>query len=191
VGYLISSGSNNIGFGGSSLNALTSGSQNTAIGNNTLASVVTASSNSAFGYQSLGSTVGGNNTGAGFNSGYYATGSKGTFIGDSAGIATATVGGLAGVAITSGANNTMLGQASSSTSATGTYRTAIGSDSRCQSNNAIKLGRDTLDVVILPSMTTTVRDAVSSPAGGSLIFNSQTSKLNFFNGTAWEAVTST
>jgi hypothetical protein len=127
----------------------------------------------------------------GFNSGYSSTGNENVFVGETAGYATATVGGLAGVAITSGANNTMLGQASSSTSATGTYRTAIGSDSRCQNNNAIKLGRDTLDVVILPSMTTVVRDAVSSPAGGSLIFNSTTNKLNFYNGTAWEAVTST
>jgi hypothetical protein len=84
----------------------------------------------------------------------------------------------------------MLGQNTAPTSATGTYRTAIGSDSRCQRDNAIKLGRDTLDVVILPSMTTTVRDAVSSPAGGSLIFNSTTSKLNFYTGSAWEAVTS-
>jgi hypothetical protein len=100
------------------------------------------------------------------------------------------VGGLTGKNITSGGNNTIIGAGAGTTSATGTYRTAIGSDSRCQSNNAIKLGRDTLDVVILPSMTTAVRDAVSSPAGGSLIFNSTTNKLNFYNGTAWEAVTS-
>jgi hypothetical protein len=88
----------------------------------------------------------------------------------------------------------MLGQNTASTTAAGTYRTAIGSDSRCQNDNAIKLGRDTLDVVILPSMTTTQRNAVTSPAGGSLIFNTSTGKINFWNSTAvtpaWEAVTS-
>jgi len=183
-------GDYNILVGRNAGKALTTGSNNSAIGGLSLLACVSGSSNVAIGYQSLGLNTSGANTAVGHNSGYYSTSSNGTYIGQSAGIATATVGGLAGVAITTGANNTMIGQASSSTSMTGTYRTAIGSDSRCQNNNAIKLGRDTLDVVILPSMTTAVRDAVRSPAGGSFIFNSTTSKLNFYNGTAWEAVTS-
>jgi len=41
-----------------------------------------------------------------------------------------------------------------------------------------------------PRMTTTQRDAISSPAAGLIIYNSTTNKLNFYNGTAWEAVTS-
>ena len=194
VGYLINSGSNNIGFGATSLNSLTSGSQNTAIGNSTLASVVTTSSNSAFGFQSLGLTTGSNNTAAGFNSGYYATGSKGTFIGDSAGIATATVGGLVGVAITTGANNTMIGQASSSTLAAGTYRTAIGSDSRCESNNAIKLGRDTLDVVLLPKMTEAQLATAATTLGavkGAIAYctdGAHADHVFFYNGTAWAKI---
>jgi len=186
VGYLINSGSNNIGFGSTSLNALTSGSQNTAIGNNTLASVTTTGSNTAIGYQSLGLTAGSSNTGVGFNSGYYATGSKGTFIGDSAGIATATVGGLAGVAITSAVNCTMLGQGSGSTSATGDYRTAIGSDSRCNAANALKLGRDTLDRVIFPSWTA---DPASDLVVGMVIFRSDTSTLKVYTSTGWKTIT--
>lgn len=42
----------------------------------------------------------------------------------------------------------------------------------------------------LPVMTTTQRDAISSPKEGSLIFNTTTNKLNFYTGAAWEAVTS-
>ena len=43
----------------------------------------------------------------------------------------------------------------------------------------------------LPSrLTTTQRDDIVSPATGLMIYNSTTNKLNFFNGTAWEAVTS-
>jgi hypothetical protein len=42
---------------------------------------------------------------------------------------------------------------------------------------------------LLPSYTTTERDALTARAGLT-IFNSTTSKLNFYNGSAWEAVTS-
>jgi hypothetical protein len=120
------------------------------------------------------------------NAGYYSTSANGTYIGQSAGIATATVGGLVGVAITTGANNTMLGQASSSTSATGTYRTAIGSDSRCQSDNAIKLGRDTLDKVIIPSWADAPTTSLSA---GMLYYDTTLAKLRVYT-TAWETITS-
>ena len=41
-----------------------------------------------------------------------------------------------------------------------------------------------------PRMTTTQRNAISSPAAGLMIYNTSTNKLNFFNGSTWEAVTS-
>ena len=41
-----------------------------------------------------------------------------------------------------------------------------------------------------PVLTTTQRDAISSPAEGLMIYNTTTNKLNFYNGSAWEAVTS-
>lgn len=40
-----------------------------------------------------------------------------------------------------------------------------------------------------PSYTTTERDNLT-PTAGLIIFNSTTSKLNFYNGSAWAAVTS-
>lgn len=190
-GFSITGGSSNMLFGEFSGNLITSGSQNVACGVSSLRGVTTTSENTAIGFQALYSTTGSKNTGIGVNSSWTCTsGSKNTFIGEYSGASTDAIGGLTGVGITTGSNNTMLGQNTASTSNAGSYRTAIGSDSRCQNDNAIKLGRDTLDVVIIPSMTTTVRDAVSTPAGGSVIFNSTTKKLNFYTGTAWEAVTS-
>lgn len=43
--------------------------------------------------------------------------------------------------------------------------------------------------IVLPSITTTQRDAMANKAG-ILIFNSTTGKLNFNTGSGWEAVTS-
>lgn len=41
-----------------------------------------------------------------------------------------------------------------------------------------------------PRMTGTERDAISSPTAGLIVYNSTTNKLNFYNGSAWEVVTS-
>jgi hypothetical protein len=41
-----------------------------------------------------------------------------------------------------------------------------------------------------PRMGTTQRNAISSPVAGLIVYNTSTNKLNFYNGTAWEAVTS-
>lgn len=41
-----------------------------------------------------------------------------------------------------------------------------------------------------PRMTGVQRDAIATPAAGLMVYNTTTNKLNFYNGTAWEAVTS-
>jgi hypothetical protein len=41
-----------------------------------------------------------------------------------------------------------------------------------------------------PRMTTANRDAITSVPAGLMIYNTSTNKLNFYNGSAWEAVTS-
>jgi hypothetical protein len=49
------------------------------------------------------------------------------------------------------------------------------------------------DKLVLPSYSTVtfaLALQILDPAPGMLVFNSFTGKLNFFNGTAWEAVTS-
>jgi hypothetical protein len=192
TGASITDGEYNILVGRSSGQSITTGDYNSAIGGLALTTCSAGGSNVAIGFQSLGSTNASNNTAVGFNSGYYSTGNNGTYIGQSAGIATASVGGLAGVAITTGVNNTMIGQASSSTLATGTYRTAIGSDSRCESNNAIKLGRDTLDVVLLPKMTQAQMATAAttlSTVKGALVYctdgGADADHVHFYNGTSW------
>jgi len=43
---------------------------------------------------------------------------------------------------------------------------------------------------LLPRMTTTQRDAISSPAAGLMIYNTSTGKINVRTASAWEAVTS-
>lgn len=43
---------------------------------------------------------------------------------------------------------------------------------------------------LIPRVTTTVRDAISSPPEGLLIYNTSTHKLNIRTASAWEAVTS-
>jgi hypothetical protein len=96
----------------------------------------------------------------------------------------------AGSTITTGTYNTLIGEMAQTGSATGTYRTAIGAGAVGNLDNSIKLGRDILDVVVLPKMTTTERGTYGTPVAGSLIFNTQTGKLNVYSGTAWEAVTS-
>ncbi len=44
--------------------------------------------------------------------------------------------------------------------------------------------------LLLPRMTGTQRDAIATPAAGLLVYNTTSNKLNFYNGSAWEAVTS-
>jgi hypothetical protein len=41
-----------------------------------------------------------------------------------------------------------------------------------------------------PIMSTAQRNAVSSPATGLIVYNTTTDKINFYNGTSWQAVTS-
>ena len=42
-----------------------------------------------------------------------------------------------------------------------------------------------------PRMTTVQRDAITSVPAGLMVYNTTTNKLNFYNGSAWEAVSST
>lgn len=41
-----------------------------------------------------------------------------------------------------------------------------------------------------PSYTTAERDALTNIEAGTCIYNTTTNKLNFYNGSTWEAVTS-
>jgi hypothetical protein len=41
-----------------------------------------------------------------------------------------------------------------------------------------------------PKMTTAQRNAITNLTSGLMVYNTTTNKLNFYNGSAWEAVTS-
>ncbi len=41
-----------------------------------------------------------------------------------------------------------------------------------------------------PRMTEVQRDAIVAPLAGLEVYNSTSNKMNFYNGSAWEAVTS-
>ena len=197
--YLLTAGSANIVIGQSNGQGLRSGNNNCLIGvgaNN----AGDTTSNSAFGYQSLKSTLNNGNSAFGFNAGNTLTGSANTngfnsCFGYTAGSQVQTIGGLTSAVLTTGTNNTMLGTYAGSTSATGTYRTAVGSDSICESNNAIKLGRDTLDVVLLPKMTQAemaTAAATLSAVKGAIVYctdgGADADHIHFYNGTSWARI---
>lgn len=66
---------------------------------------------------------------------------------------------------------------------------AIGSDPTPHTSAVLDV-QSTTKGFLFPTMTTTQRDAIPTPATGLTIFNSTTSKINFYNGAAWEVVTS-
>ena len=62
-----------------------------------------------------------------------------------------------------------------------------------QTGGAIQFGNagvTTTRYMVLPTVTTTERDALVDKTAGALVYNSTTKKLNFWTGSAWEAVTS-
>ena len=199
VAYAMTSGSSNVIIGQASGNTLTTGNNNTAVGVNSLKSGNTTGC-VASGYNALRDALSNSHVAVGFNAGYSITGTAGnsgynTCIGDSAGTATSLVGGLTGEAMLTGTNNTMLGAKTSATSASGTYRTAVGSDSICESNNAIKLGRDTLDVVLLPKMTQAEMATAATTLGivkGAIVYctdgGADADHIHFYNGTSWAKI---
>jgi hypothetical protein len=68
-----------------------------------------------------------------------------------------------------------------------------GQNTNTGAGTADQLGTITNDKFqfIAPAYTTTARDALAAPMRGQVIINTTTGKLNFYTGTAWEAVTST
>jgi len=67
----------------------------------------------------------------------------------------------------------------------------IGSNATAaHSECAILESTSTTQGFLPPRMTTTQRDAIASPVAGLMAYNTSTNKLNFYNGSAWEQVTS-
>jgi len=56
--------------------------------------------------------------------------------------------------------------------------------------SAVMQADSTTQGFLPPRMTTAQRDGISNPVEGLVVYNTTTSKLNVYNGSAWEAVTS-
>jgi hypothetical protein len=197
-GKSMTSGANNMLIGVQCGEFITSGFNNCCVGASSGYNIGAGTYNTAIGYVALqfgGS--GGYNTAIGQASLQNITsGTLNTCIGSDAGdVDGVVVGGLTGKNITSGGNNTIIGAGAGTTLATGTYRTAIGSDSRCNVNNAIKLGRDHTstvagDMVMLPSVLTANLPIATAAMAGAIIYVSDdgTGHVNFCNGSSWARI---
>lgn len=192
-----SNGQGNIGIGDFSLTSMGTANGNTAIGQNALYNNILGSSNVAIGNSALVATKGGSNTGVGTYVGYNLT----------TGTANTIIGYYTALGITTGSKNTIIG-ANISGLATTLSNTIILADGDgviryyCNSAGSTGIGTSTpsskaiLDLtsttkgLLLPRMTTTQRDAITSPDAGLIIYNTTSNKLNFYNGSAWEVVTS-
>lgn len=188
AGKSMTTGANNMLIGSSSGEIITTGFNNVAVGASAGYNIGAGTYNTAIGYVALQFGGSGSyNTAIGQASLQNITnGTLNTCIGSDSGDDTSSVGGLTGANITTGASNTMIGALAASTSATGSFRTAIGSGSRCQTDNSIKLGRDTLDKVIIPSWAAAPTTSLSA---GMLYYDTVLAKLRVYT-TAWETITS-
>ena len=187
-----SDGLENIGIGDFSLTSMATAYGNVAIGRNALANLNTGNFNVAIGNSALVATKGGNNTGIGHNAGYnLTTGTNNTIIGY-----------YTGLGITTGGKNTIIG-ANISGLATSLSNTIILADGDgviryyCNSAGSTGIGTSTpsssakLDVssttqgVLLPRMTTTQKNAISSPAEGLEVYDLTLHQKSYYNGTTW------
>lgn len=194
IGSSSSDGTHNVSIGVESMRGLTSGKWNQAIGHDAMRYVTTGIGNNVSGHQVLMTmTTGSYNSGHGFQSLLnVTTGSYNTALGSES-----------GNNITSGSYNICIGNAVQAVAATSSYQLNIGGliygdlqngrlwmGATSGNANAILDLQSTTKPAMLPRMTTTQRNAVSSPTAGMEIYNSTTNKKNFYNGSAWEAVTS-
>lgn len=204
-GYYNTTGFDNSFFGQNSGYYNTTGNYNSFFGRQSgLAS--NASRNAFFGFNSgLSTSSGGDNAFFGTESGRSnTTGATNAFFGNNAGFS-----------IISGSNNVFLGYNADSGFNTASNQIAIGANANGLGANTTVLGNSStsysaifgnlllgtttnettalLNMVstskgfLKPRMTTTQRDAITSPATGLEIFNTTTGVPNYYNGSAWTA----
>ena len=65
---------------------------------------------------------------------------------------------------------------------------AVGINQSSIATSAVLDIASTTKGMLIPRVTTTQRDAISSPAAGLLVYNTSTSAFNFYNGSSWAAV---
>lgn len=185
-------GQENIAVGNFALTSALAAYGNVAIGSNSLSNNVTSNSNVGIGVNSLVSVKGEYNTGVGTNVGFnLTTGTNNTIVGY-----------YTGLGITTGSKNTIIG-ANISGLATSLSNTIILADGNgviryyCNSAGSTGIGTTTpsasakLEItsttqgVLLPRMTTTQKNAISSPAEGLEVYDLTLHQKSYYNGTTW------
>jgi hypothetical protein len=200
----ITSGGFNVGLGGWALYSSSTGSTNTAIGAYSQYYNTTGSNNTGVGITSVHhNTTGNNNTGIGSWALYSSsTGSNNTAIGDSSLFYTVGSGNVA-IGASSGLNetgNNKLYIANSSTPNPLIYgefdNSILGINGRVAVGGNAPAASSIMDLQSItsgflpPRMSTTQKNAISSPAAGLIVYDTTLNKLCLYNGSAWQTITS-
>ncbi len=186
------SGALNSAFGFQSMWTNSTGGGNTASGAFSLFGNSTGSYSSAFGYSALKNATGSYNNALGANALYDVT--SGTY--------NTAIGYNSGKGITTGSNNTIIGAnvTGLSSSLANNIIIADGAGNRrINVDNAGRVGIGTnsahtssvLDLTstvggfLMPRMTTTQRNSISTPATGLQVYNTTTNTVNYYDGSTW------
>lgn len=178
-------GANNTAMGGTAAENTTSGTNNAAYGISSLRANTTGSNNAAFGREAISSIIGSDNIGIGSQVASGVTsGSGNIFIGNQnlgTGVLSAST--SSKFLVGNGTSFLLYGDLS-----TGQVKVGNGSTLSLTSTAIFELVSTTRGF-LPPRMTTTERDAISSPAQGLIIFNTTTTNVEGYNGTTWQAAT--
>jgi hypothetical protein len=196
AGQAFSTGNYNAGVGYQIFSSGT-GSQNSGIGGFSQAFQTSGTGNSSVGYQSLygnGGNASWNYSSAiGFTAGKTNQADSNLFLGSFTGInalATSITGkgniiiGKANDTLLTSATNDFLNIASIITGLTTTKQISINNFASPTATAQFEVGGTTRGVLI-PRLTTTQQNAITSPATGLIIYNTDTAGLVDYNGTAW------
>ncbi|MBM4159233.1 MAG: hypothetical protein FJ216_10720, partial [Ignavibacteria bacterium] len=197
--YTNTTGFYNSAFGFHSLYCNTEGYDNSAFGFNSLNSNTTGINNSAFGYYSLSTnTTGFYNSAFGYNAGAYSTGGyvnrtsiKSVYLGSytrayAEGDTNEIVIGYDATGV--GSNSVMLGNSNITKTI---LRGTIGLGTTSPNSSSIFDMTSTSKGLLIPRMNQTQRDAISSPATGLLIYQTDnTPGFYYYNGSIWTSVSS-
>ena len=182
IGYLAlpsnTTGSFNTASGAGSLFSNTTGDGNTATGLEALASNTTGSSNTAFGFGALSLNV---------------QGSDNTAIGNSANVGSDSLTNATAIgfgAIVNTSNTLQLGNTAVTDVKTSGAITAggkiIAGASSASSTSAVMEANSTTQGFLPPRLTTTQRDAITSPVAGLTIWNTTNTQLEVYDGSYWK-----